>query len=179
MTHANQVDDVPEWGPAMAALSEKRRAFVIAMFDPDAPQEGRGLLKFAAIRAGYGSPTSSDNSIRVMASHLAHDPRIQAAAAEYAQAHIRALAPNAVRAVRDAIANPRHKDHIRATAMVLDRVDPLETTHTVRVEDHRPPSIEVTQKVLDRIEELMRRAGLAPRAPVIDGNFKVVEEAKG
>ena len=74
------------------------------------------------------------------------------------------------------IRNPAHKDHARGLAMVLDRSDPLQTTHTVRVEDTRPPSIEATQKVLDRIEELMRRAGLASKSTVIDGDFKIVRE---
>ena len=41
--------------------------------------------------------------------------------------------------------------------------------HTVKVEDSRPPSPEATQKVLDRIEELMKRVGLAP-PKVIDGD---------
>jgi len=60
--------------------------------------------------------------------------------------------------------------------MVLDRIDPVETFHTVKVEDVRPPSIEATQKVLDRIEELARRAGLIRQAPVIDGECRVISE---
>jgi hypothetical protein len=59
--------------------------------------------------------------------------------------------------------------------MVLDRTDPLQTLHTVKVEDTRPPSVEATQAVLDRIEALMQRAGLLPKsAPVIDGECRDV-----
>jgi hypothetical protein len=60
--------------------------------------------------------------------------------------------------------------------MVLDRVDPIETTHTVKIEDYQPPTPEMTEKVLQRIEELMRSAGMLPKpAPILDGEFKVVE----
>jgi len=65
-----------------------------------------------------------------------------------------------VRAVKNLIRDKKHKDHARAVAMVLDRIDPVETSHIVNVGDVRPPSIEATQKVLDRIEKLARRAGL-------------------
>jgi hypothetical protein len=72
--------------------------------------------------------------------------------------------------LKNLIRDPKHKDHARGIAMVLDRADPMQTVHTVRVEDVRPPSVEVTQAVLDRIEALMHRAGLAPPAKVINGD---------
>jgi hypothetical protein len=165
----------PEWGPAMAALSEKRRAFVVACYDEDAPRKGDGLLLYAAQVAGYGSPTSSKKSLGVIASRIAHDDRVQAALVEFSHRVMRAIPPEAIRALKDLIRDPKHKDHARGIAMVLDRADPLQTMHTVKVEDNRPPSPEMTEKVLKRIEELMQRVGLAPKpAQIIDGEFEVV-----
>ena len=74
-------------------------------------------------------------------------------------------------ALKNVIRDPRHRDHMRAIAAVIDRADPLATVHTVRVEDTRPPSPEITQKVLDRIDELARRAGLLPAPQIIDGEY--------
>jgi phage terminase small subunit len=173
------VNVVPSWGPKMLALAnDKQRAFVCALFD--APPKGKGALIYAAQTAGYGTSTSSRKSLGVIGSRLAMDDRVQEAIAEESHKRLRLLPPAAISALERLIRNPAHKDHARSLAMVLDRSDPLQTTHTVRVEDTRPPSIEATQKVLDRIEELMRRAGLAPKSPVIDGDFKIVgEETKG
>jgi hypothetical protein len=163
-------DPSPEWGPAMSALSEKRRAFVVALFDDAAPRKGQGLILWAAQLAGYGTPTSSKKSLGVIGTRIIHDDRVQAAIAEYSQRVLRAIPPEAIRALKNLIRDPKHKDHARGIAMVLDRADPVQTTHTIKVEDNRPPSIEVTQAVLDRIEALMHRAGLAPPAKVIDGD---------
>ena len=70
--------------------------------------------------------------------------------------------------------DPKHRDHARILALVYDRLDPMQTLHTVKVEDHRPASPENIAKVLERIDELARRAGLLP-APVIEGDFEIVE----
>jgi hypothetical protein len=160
--------EAPEWGPAMSALSEKRRAFVVALYDEDAPRKGEGLFIYAAQVAGYGTPTSSKKSLGVIAGRIAHDDRVQAAIVEHSQRCLRAIPPEAIRALKDLIRDPKHKDHARGIAMVLDRADPLQTMHTVKLEDSRPPSIEATERVLARIEELARRAGLLPAPQIID-----------
>ncbi|HTC04894.1 MAG TPA: hypothetical protein VK749_15935 [Xanthobacteraceae bacterium] len=167
--------EAPEWGPAMLALpTDRQRAFVAALYDDDAPRKGDGLLIFAAAAAGYGTPTSSKKSLSVIANRIVHDDRVQAAIAEFSQRSVRIIPPEAVRALKDLIRDPTHKDHARGIAMVLDRVDPLQTMHTVKVEDNRPPTIEATQKVLDRIDELMQRVGLAPAPKVVDGECRDV-----
>jgi hypothetical protein len=167
-------ESAPEWGPAMAALPEKRRAFVVALYDEDAPRKGDGLFIFAAQVAGYGTPTSSKKSLGVIAGRIAHDDRVQAAIVEYSHRVMRAIPPEAIRALKELIRDPKHKDHARGIAMVLDRADPLQTVHTVKVEDNRPPSIEATQAVLDRIEALMKRVGFAAAPQVIDGDCRDV-----
>lgn len=171
----NEIAEAPQWGPKMQALAnDKQRAFVCALFD--APK-AKGRLIWAARAAGYGTATSTNKSLSVISSRLGQDERIQEAIAEESHKRLRTLSPGAIGALDSLIGNPNHRDHVRALAMVLDRSDPLQTTHTVRVEDVRPPSMEATEKVLARIEELAKRAGLiAPAPPVIDGEFKVVED---
>lgn len=176
MSARQDIDDVPEWGPKMKALpNDRQRAFVVALFDEEAPIKGDGLFIYAAEKAGYQG--SSNKSLGVMAARLVRDERMQAAIAEYSRTTVRAISPEAIRALKEVIRNPKHRDHMRAIAAVADRVDPPETTTTLKIEDHRPASPEITQRVLDRIEDLMRRAGLVSKpAPMIEGSFQVVED---
>jgi hypothetical protein len=175
-TKPEAIEPEPEWGPAMGALSPKRRAFVVALYDEDAPRKGDGLIIYAAQKAEYGTPTSSKKSLSVIGNRIVHDDRVQAAIVEYSQRCLRAIPPEAIRALKDLIRDPKHKDHARGIAMVLDRADPLQTMHTVKVEDSRPPSTAATQAVFERIEQLMQRAGLAPPAKVINADFEIVSE---
>jgi hypothetical protein len=164
-----------EWGPAMAALpNDRQRAFVVALYDEEAPRKGDGLMIYAARAAGYGTATSSTKSLGVIANRIVHDGRVQAAIVEHSRSVLRAVPPEAIRALKDLIRDPKHRDHARAIAMVVDRTDPLATVHTVKVENHQIASPEITEKVLQRINELARRAGLLP-APVIEGDFEIVE----
>jgi hypothetical protein len=164
-----------QFGPKMAALSEKRRALVVALFDDDAPSKGDGLLPWAARKAGYGTATSSTRSLGNIAGRIIHDDAVQDGIKEHSHRVMRAIPPEAIRALRELIRDPTHRDHARAIAMVIDRTDPLQTMHTVKVEDHRPPSPEITAKVLERIDELARRAGLLPPPQTIEGDFEIVE----
>ena len=50
-------DLVGEMGPAMRALTEKERRFVLALYELPA---GRGALTKAALRAGYGGNLQVD-----------------------------------------------------------------------------------------------------------------------
>jgi hypothetical protein len=169
--------ELPEYGPAMLALpNDKQRAFVAALFNEDAPRKGDGLLIYAAREAQYGTATSSTKSLSVIANRIVHNERTQKAINEYAITAVRTgLAPEVVRSIKNVVRDPGHRDHARILALVYDRLDPLQTLHTVKVEDNRPPTVEATQKVLDRIEQLMQRVGLAP-PKVIEGDFQVVEK---
>ena len=158
----------------LAALSEKRRKFVIALYDEDAPRKGDGLLIYAAMVAGYGTPTSSKKSLSVIANRIVHDDRVQAAVTEYSQRCLRAIPPEAIQALKSLIRDPKHRDHARAIAMVLDRSDPLVTNHNVKVQDDRFTPEKITEQVLARIEEIAAKYDLTPR-PVIEGDFFVVE----
>lgn len=166
-----------EWGPAMKALpSDRHRAFVLALYQI---KPGYGAHVAAARLAGFGTSTSSTKSWSVIASRLAHDEKILSALHEEDQKRIRASAPRAIRALANLIEDPEHKDHARGIAMVLDRVHPAETTHTVKVE-HRVPLMVATAEIMARIAKLATRAGLDPLrlAPPVDAEFVEITDEK-
>jgi phage terminase small subunit len=130
-----------EWGPAMAALpSDRHRAFVYALYEV---RRGYGANVKAAKMAGFGTPTSTAKTWSVIASRLAHDPRVLAAIHEEDQRRIRTSAPRAIRALQRLIEDPTHKGHERAIGMILDRVHPAETRHVVDVHhiDHAAEAV--------------------------------------
>lgn len=157
-----------EWGPAMRALpSDRHRQFVISTFEV---KPGYGANIRAAKLACFGTSTTTPDSWKVIASILAHDDKIQEAIYEESQRRLKATAPRAVAAAARLIEDPDHKDHARAIGMILDRVHPVQTTHTVNI-NHRKTVVVTTAEVLDKINELARRAGIAPDAmppPMID-----------
>jgi hypothetical protein len=118
------------WGPAMAALDYRRRAFVVALYQ--APR-GFGAQTTAAKMAGFGTAESSQLSMSSIASKLMSETRIIEALAEEDKRRIRSAAPRAIRALEHLVENPDHRDHMRAIDAVLSRVHPIETRHTVEV----------------------------------------------
>jgi hypothetical protein len=164
-----------EDGPAMRSLAnDKQRAFVRALFD--APSKD-GRVIWAARVAGYGTETSSNKSLSTIGARLHTSEPIQAAIAEHSARVLRGLSPSAIKAFEDLIADPKHRDHARGIAMVLDRSDPLQTTHNVVV-DHRSERevVAATKEVIARIHELAHRAGLKELQPPIDAEYSIVSE---
>ena len=164
---AQQIDG--ELGPKMLALpNDRQRAFVAALFDEEAPLKGGGLFLYAARKAHYGNAdgTTSDHALSVIASRVAHDARVQAAIAEYSRTTLRTVSPEAIRALKEVIRNPKHRDHMRAISAIADRVDPIEQAHTVKIEDYRRPSPEAIEATIKRIEQLAERF-LLPKPPLL------------
>jgi phage terminase small subunit len=174
MSDAQNIEALPDWGPKMKALAnDRQRLFVCALFD--APPHGKGQHIWSAKAAGYGTPTSSNKALGVIAARLLQDEKVQAAVREESHRRLRLLPPAAITAIQKLIADPSHRDHTRALAMVLDRTDPVEVKHEVNVH-HDAPTVEMTEQVLDRIEQLARRAGIASLPAPIEADFKVVSE---
>lgn len=146
-----------ELGPAMAALNERQKRFVHALFL--APRT-HGSRTFAAKAAGYGTPTSSRQSLSQIGHHLSTDPKIQAAISEVSASYLTTLGPPAVRALRRLLDDPKHKDHGRALGIIMDRVAPAQSTHTVKVEHDASPQLVATAAVMKRITDLATQAGL-------------------
>ena len=69
MSDAQNIEGLPDWGPAMRALdNDKHRAFVCALFD--APGGAKGQLYLCTKAAGFGTATSSRKSLSVIAQRL-------------------------------------------------------------------------------------------------------------
>jgi hypothetical protein len=168
--------DNTELGPRISLLNDRQRKFVIALFDDLAPEKGSGLFLWAARQSGYGTATSSDKSLSVIASRVAHDDKVLAAIDEYARMHVRALSPEAVRALRQLLRTPKDKAHFKAIEAVVGRVFPQQTAHTVRIEDDRPAAFD-TATVLKRIDELAAKFGLLPAPKIIDCEAVEIREA--
>jgi phage terminase small subunit len=173
-TDADIEREAVEYGPAMRALkTDRQRAFVSALFD--APRK-EGRIIWAARVAGYGTPESTNKSLSVIGSRLNVSDAIQAAIAEESQRRLRSLSPTAIQALENLLSDSTHRDHARSIGMVLDRADPVSTTHTVRVERSTPDEIvAATEKVMARIHELAQRAGLQKLPPPIDAEYTVIE----
>jgi phage terminase small subunit len=147
-------------GPKMLVLSEKQQKFVIALFTTVRP--GHGAASKAARCAGFGTPTSTPQSIATISSRLMNDERVLEGMREYGERFIRSTAPAAIRAMHKLILTPSHKDHGRAVGMLLDRVHPAETTHKVTVEHQASSSMKATAEVFERIMQLAARAKVPP-----------------
>jgi phage terminase small subunit len=146
-------------GPAMAALpTDRHRAFVRALYTV---RPGWGASVKAAKQAGFGTPTSSAQSMATIASRLRHDDRILAAIAEEDQKFIRSSAPRAMGALARLIENPKAKDHARGIAMILDRTMPVEQLHTVKHEHDVTQNAMSTAQTLQRIAELCSKFNIA------------------
>jgi hypothetical protein len=164
-------------GPAMKALpSDRHRAYVRALYTV---RPGHGARVKAAKLAGFGTPTSTPQSMATIASRLSHDERVLAAIAEEDQKYIRSSAPRAISALSRLIETPSHKDHARGIAMVLDRVHPAENVSTLKVRHDATPDFKETAEVLARIAELAAKFAVPLPAPrVIEGSAEISEIAQ-
>jgi phage terminase small subunit len=142
-------------GPAFSALTEKQKRFVLGLFD--APRT-HGSLTFAAKQAGYQA--SSQASLHSIAHQLGSDPRIEAAIAEVSRQYLVTLGPRAVAAMRRVLDDDKHREFGRVVGLVMDRVSPTSSTHTVKVEHEVGPSMRAVANVTARILELAERAGV-------------------
>jgi phage terminase small subunit len=134
-----------ELGPAMRALNDRYRAFV-EFYLLEKP--GRGAQTAAARRAGFGTPRTTALSMAQIAYRLMRDERIVAAIAEESRKLLRAGAPDAVKALRNMVNDPAHKDHARAVAMLLDRSDPIVTHQQIDVtHKHVDPDTEAIEEL--------------------------------
>lgn len=149
-------------GPAFAALTEKQRRFVLALFD--APKS-HGSLTFAARAAGYNASTA--DSLHSIAHQLGSDPKIEAAISELSRQYLVTLGPRAVRAMRKVLDDDKHRDFGRVIGIVMDRVSPTQSTAVLKVEGEVKVSSADAARVLERIEELTAKFMPSLSAPKI------------
>jgi hypothetical protein len=149
-------DRLEACGPAMRALRNDRwRNFVLALVYGD-QKYGRHTRAYRA--AGFAGNARTE---RRHALWLTRHELIIAAIAEESRKMVHAHYPAAVEALMKLVQDPTHRGHVRALAMLMDRVYAVETSHLVKVEHTPSPlTLEMTKEVLARIEQLARRAGL-------------------
>lgn len=147
------------YGPAMAALpNDRQRAFVLACNQPTT-DTGQVNYADAARRAGYGG--KSPQAVYTASARLAHDPRIQAAMLELAQAQMGAAVPMATAALIQIMSGGlKATDRMKAAGMILNRGGlPEQSEHHVVV-----TKTETQQDRLERAIRLAKELGLDPAA---------------
>jgi hypothetical protein len=164
--------EITEFGPAMGALTDRQRAFVLAMI------ERPGITQTEAARvAGY---SDVGDAAKVRGFYLAHNPAVQAAIREEAGKRLNSaslLAANVLVEILGSDDIPA-KERLKAAGMLLDR------TGFAAVQ-----KIDVTRKdegganVLDQIKRLAEKLSVPvqqllskPAAPVVDAEFSEVKD---
>jgi len=136
-----------ELGPAMQALTEKQRKFVLSLYELPA---GRGALTRAAQRAGYGG---KPNSVRQIAHALWNNEKVRRAFQEVGYKYIGTTAVAAIQAARELIFQPEHPDHLKACRMFIDRGWPLENLTKQQIDVTHTQRVELDPRVMLRLAE--------------------------
>lgn len=175
-------DSWGELGPAMQRLTERQRAFVRALLTG---KPGYGSVTKAYRAAGYRASKPNREGFA-----LVRTPKVIEAISEEAKKLTRGVGhAEAVAALFNMIRDPKHRDHARAVATILDRVDPVITTQKIDVR-HTDMTGEA---MIARIRELAAKHGLNSTKllggngltearqmlegkPAIEGDFTVVDE---
>ena len=114
-------------GAAMRSLPNDRWRKFVELYVQDT---GHGASVRAYRGAGFGS---SPKNAHVDAYKLLQDDRIKAAVAEESKKILRGAHPLAVKALLNLVNDPTHRDHGRAVALLLGRVDPETTKQDIGV----------------------------------------------
>lgn len=162
------------FGPAMRALPDRARKFVLALLDQKKPNYA------AAARAAGFSDRAEGAKVR--GHHLAHDGRVIAALHEEAAKRFRLLGWLGVKGLAQIAADPKNPDYYRANKDLADRFGFMATTqHTVVHEEKRVTPAQKMQEIKDLCEFLgvpfdpARFLGSNPLPAAIEGKFEVVD----
>lgn len=132
MTALSKSEAFGELGPCMRALPNERwRKFV---FHYVLGKPARGAAE-AYRAAGFGSTKPIDQARDAF--KLLCDERIMAAVAELSKKYYRGAIPEAVRAVREIITDPDHRDRARVAMSLINRVDPEIARHELEITARR------------------------------------------
>jgi hypothetical protein len=135
-------NDFGNWGPAMRALpNDGWREFVYRLAR-EKPR--RGALVAAARAAGFCKGSTPAIAAK-LAWKMAHDERAIAAITEESKKILRVAFPEGANALLNLVRDPEHREHGRAIGLLLERVFPAETRH----------SVEVVHKVVDPDQEAL------------------------
>jgi phage terminase small subunit len=132
------VPPAEQWGPALAALTDKQRKFVLELHGGPSAKYGRAVR--AARASNYGTVSSSDGSMRALAAQALSDPKVQAAMRELGPKAVTAEGFASIANIASIANDPKVKPETRLKANIalLAHAFPIETHHHVTVEhiDH-------------------------------------------
>jgi phage terminase small subunit len=166
--------DADDFGPAMSALTEQQRGFVIAMVTIPGCSFRR-----AALEAGY---SDASEAAKVSGHRCAHNPAVQAAIREEAGKRLNSLSVVAANVMMDLMLDGEvdAKTKLKAAAAVLDRTG-FGAAQTINV--NKTTTDRTGAGMLERIRALAAANGLDPvkllggNAPaVVDAEFSEVKE---
>ena len=150
----------------------------------------------AARLAGFGE-NSTPHVLNSLVQGLLREPRIIDLISEVTRRQIRTAAPEALAAVREIIADPEHRDRLKAANVILERIEPTMQRVDVHVKhetiDRNAEAVAYLRKLkalgvsrekleaelgysdLPRYERLLALED-AKKAAVIDADYTVIEE---
>lgn len=143
--------EVP-FGPAMEALNERQRGFVIAYCTMGYAD------KTAAARAAGYKESPNGRGLSTQAQALMHNPRIQAAVVEFGKARLHEMLPNALKALEDIVNQPGHKKQLDAARVIMNRAGLQER---MIVEHTGEILLSAKEKVME-IKQMAKLLGLKP-----------------
>jgi len=168
--------DETEYGPAMAALNERQRKFVLAMLSIPGCSHAR-----AAREAGYSDIKGAD---RVRGHYAAHSPAVQAAMREEAGKRLNGLSVVAANVMMDLLLDKKtdERTKLKAAAAVLDRTG-FAAAQNINV--NKTITDQSGKAIMERIRALASKHGLDPQlllsakpaATVIEAEFSEVKDA--
>lgn len=144
-----------EFGPAMSALDDRQRAFVLALLEMGNENHGK-----AAKLAGYGNEASTPNYLYMQGHRVANNPKVREAMAEEARRRLDGNAWVAIGVVAEIMTNEKaaNKDRLKAAEIVLNRTGFHAKTETlVKVEDV------TTEAQIQRVLNMTKVLGLDPK----------------
>ena len=143
------IDSTEEIGEAMAALTPRDRLFVSFLFQP-------GTTTAAAARsAGFGAPDSTNATFARIGYRKRLQPSVVKAIAEECARQVRSLGPEALRGMREIIADKKHKDRGKMIRFIVEKIDPSTILHkhdvTVKVENHQVEALKILKFMRDQL----------------------------
>jgi phage terminase small subunit len=159
---ANAVSELTH-GPAMQALTERQRNFVLAMAaDPFGSQTDW------AKSAGY---QNSEGGFRVQACVVMAHPKVKAAVLEVAKQLLHTVGPIvATNALLRAAADPTDRNHIKAAELIANRAG----LHEVQ-EIHVHKTDDTFEAKLGRMKQLAEFLGIDPQQIAGANKTKVID----
>lgn len=156
----------------MRQLTGNQQNYVWALVE-----NGGDPTKAAAV-SGFGG---TDLSRRQAVHRLTHDPKVQSAIREVAEARIRAGVLLGASVLVEIASDPLHKQRLKAAEALLDRGGMMLVRETKMTVEHKDPSVEAT---IARIRALAEGMGMDARPlllnagvpqNVVDAEFEVVQ----